>query len=225
MNGNKECFNRIRETVRINEREVASRYNKAKKYFLKTYKLYNQYLDYEKYIMKRYLEYIDTNDHGRKDMIIEDAVQRYEKIKYILKSLNIGLVVGDNDKDTTLNSIRDYVRSHDEEVFKKYEKALDNRDKAFKSFIKYLNYEKTDDNDRNKAFEVSDKCLEYEKADDDYNRISRLYDQYSDIEIDILRKYLEYINTSDDDRKAKLNEEIISAYPKIKNILKSLEIE
>lgn len=89
MNDNKECFNSIRETVCINERKVANRYNKAKKYFLKTYKLYNQYIDYKKYIMKRYLEYIDTNDVGRNDMIIEDAVQRYGKIKYILKSLNI----------------------------------------------------------------------------------------------------------------------------------------
>ena len=225
MNGNKECFNRIRETVCINEREVANRYNKAKKYFLKTYKLYNQYIDYKKYIMKKYLEYIDTNDVGRKNMIIEDAVQRYDKIKYILKSLNIGLVVGDNDKDTTLNNIRDYVRSHDEEVFKKYEKALEHRDKAFKLFIKYLNYEKTDDDDHNKAFEVSDKCLEYEKADEDCNRILRLYDQYFENETNILNKYLEYINTSDDDRKTKLSEEIISAYSKIKNILKSLEIE
>lgn len=221
----KEGLNEIRETVCISEKGVAEKYNKAKEDYLKISKAYVQYLDYKEYIMKKYLEFIkaEDSDEYHQSKIIKDTVFGYHKIKNILKDLGLKLI--DNNKGTALDNIRDYVLSNEKEVIKKYEITRDYCDKTFKLLNKYLEDGKNGDNSSKRSRKLYDQFNDYDEAHYNCKRIFKLYDRYFDIEKDILRKYSEYDDTCDTDRKTKLSEEIISEYSEIKNILKSLELE
>lgn len=221
----KEGLNEIRETVCINEKGVAEKYNKAKEDYLKISKTYVQYLDYKEYIMKKYLEFIkaEDSDEYHQAKIIKDTVFGYHKIKNILKDLGLKLI--DNNKGTALDNIRDYVLSHEKEVIEKYEITRDYCDKTFKLLNKYLEDGKNGDDSSKRARKLYDQFNEYDEAHYNCSRIFKLYNQYFDNEKYILRKYSEFNNTSDVKRKAKIIEEVNLAYSRIKYILEGLELD
>ena len=224
-NAEKDGLNEIHEIVCFNEKGVMEKYNKAKEDYLKISKTYVQYLDYKEYIMKKYLEFIkaEDSDEYHQTKIIKDTVFGYHKIKNILKDLGLKLI--DNNKGTALDNIRDYVLSHEKEVIKKYEITRDYCDKTFKLLNKYLEDGKNGDNSSNRSRKLYDQFTEYDEAHYNCKRIFSLYDQYFDIEKDIMRKYSEFNSTSDVKRKDKIIKEVNLAYSRIKYILKDLELD
>ena len=83
----KETLNKIRETMRDHEGELAKKYSKAKENYLKALHLYDKYLKYEKEILKKYLEYIDADTVGddvKKAKIVKEAISTYNKVKNFL---------------------------------------------------------------------------------------------------------------------------------------------
>ena len=83
----KETLNKIRETMRDHEGELAEKYSKAKENYLKALHLYDKYLEYEKEILKKYLEYIDADTAGddvKKAKIVKEEISTYNKVKNFL---------------------------------------------------------------------------------------------------------------------------------------------
>ena len=87
MMDGKETLNKIRETMRDHEGELAEKYSKAKEDYSKALHLYDKYLQYEKEILKKNLEYIDADkigDDTKKAKIVEEAISMYNKVKNFL---------------------------------------------------------------------------------------------------------------------------------------------
>lgn len=83
----KETLNKIRETMRDHEGELAEKYSKSKEDYLKALHLYDKYLEYEKEILKKYLEYIDADTVGddvKKSKIVKEVISTYNKVKNFL---------------------------------------------------------------------------------------------------------------------------------------------
>ena len=87
MYSNKEALDKICKSVDAHKEDVSKRFYKIREEYLRAVKEYDRYLECEKCILKKYLEYMAAADDNDRNKIIKEVNLAYDEVKDILKSL------------------------------------------------------------------------------------------------------------------------------------------